>query len=293
MSEPNFWNDANASKPVVSELKALKSVIVPANNLARKVDDLCVLMDLAGEERDEAAFAEAVSEAGKIGAELDRLELRTLLSGENDARDCYFSIHAGAGGTESCDWAQMLYRMYLRYFERNGYDAVEVDRLDGEEAGIRSVTLHVTGPYAYGYLSCERGVHRLVRISPFDSQGRRHTSFASVDVLPELDDIDINIDWVKDIREDTYCSSGAGGQHVNKTASASPPDAPADRHRRAVPERAAASTRTAPRPERCSRPSSTRSSRPSATPTSPRSTATRARSPSATRYAPTCYIPTS
>ena len=150
---------------------------------------------------------------------LDRLELRTLLSGPHDKGNCYFSIHAGAGGTESCDWAEMLMRMYLRYFERNGCKFQEIDRTAGEETGIRSITLKVDGAYAYGYLSCERGVHRLVRISPFDSQNRRHTSFASINVLPELADIDIDIDYDKDVREDTYRASGAGGQHVNKTDS--------------------------------------------------------------------------
>ena len=143
-----------------------------------------------------------------------------MLSGSHDAGNCYFSINAGAGGTESCDWADMLLRMYSRYFEQAGFSAEQIDRVDGEEAGVRSVTLKVAGPYAYGYLSCERGVHRLVRISPFDSGNRRHTSFASVDVLPQLADIDVEVDWDKDVREDTYRASGAGGQHVNKTSSA-------------------------------------------------------------------------
>jgi len=165
-------------------------------------------------------FADIAKTAQGVLRDLENLELKTLLSGEHDSGNCYFSIHAGAGGTESCDWAEMLLRMYVRYFERVGYKAQEVDRTDGEEAGVRSITLHVTGSYAYGYLSCERGVHRLVRISPYDSQNRRHTSFASVDVLPEMSDVDIEIDWAKDIREDTYRASGAGGQHVNKTDSA-------------------------------------------------------------------------
>ena len=179
-----------------------------------------MLYDLAAEADSGEHYDEAAREVEQIAADLERLELRTMLSGPHDAGDCYFSIHAGAGGTESCDWAQMLLRMYLRYFERSGYSAEEIDRVDGEEAGIRSVTLEVSGPYAYGYLSCERGVHRLVRISPFDAQNRRHTSFASVDVLPEAEDIEIDIDWEKDVREDTFRSSGAGGQHVNKVSSA-------------------------------------------------------------------------
>ena len=151
--------------------------------------------------------------------ELDRLELLLLLSGPNDNRNCYFSIHAGAGGTESCDWAMMLLRMYLRYFERMGFSVQEMDRTDGEEAGVRSINLLVKGPYAYGYLSCEMGVHRLVRISPFDSQHRRHTSFASVDVLPELAEVNIEI-RDDDIELSFDRSSGPGGQHVNKTSTA-------------------------------------------------------------------------
>ena len=150
---------------------------------------------------------------------MDRVELLVLLSGPKDNRNCYFSIHAGAGGTESCDWALMLLRMYLRYFERMGFSVQELDRTDGEEAGVRSVNLLVKGPYVYGYLSCELGVHRLVRISPFDSQHRRHTSFASVDVLPELAEVNIEI-RDEDIELSFDRASGPGGQHVNKTSSA-------------------------------------------------------------------------
>jgi len=220
MSEPTFWNNQEAAKQVIAELKSLKSVVAPTTELAKRIDDLEALYQLGVEENSSETLNEAADEARQLRQELERLELRTLLSGQHDAGNCYFSIHAGAGGTESCDWAEMLLRMYLRYFERNGYDAQEVDRLEGEEAGIRSAALRVTGPYAYGYLSCERGVHRLVRISPFDSAHRRHTSFASVDVLPELDEVEVEIDWEKDIREDTYRASGAGGQHVNKVSSA-------------------------------------------------------------------------
>jgi len=220
MGSPGFWDSQEAAQKVVVELKALRAVIVPVNSLLRRIEDLRVLHEMAVEEASAETLAEAAAEADKIRADLDRLELQTLLSGPHDAGDCYFSIHAGAGGTESCDWAEMLLRMYLRYFERNGYSAQEVDRLEGEEAGIRWVTLHVAGTYAFGYLSCERGVHRLVRISPYDAQSRRHTSFASVDVLPDIEDVEIDIDWEKDIREDTFRASGAGGQHVNKTSSA-------------------------------------------------------------------------
>jgi peptide chain release factor 2 len=220
MGGKDFWADSEHAQKIVAELKALKAVVVPHEELSRRAEDLAVLHELAVEEKSDESLQEAAGEEQRLQALLDRLELSTLLSGPHDAGDCFFSIHAGAGGTESCDWAEMLLRMYLRFFERGGYKAEEVDRLAGEEAGIRSITLRVSGPYAYGYLSCERGVHRLVRISPFDSQKRRHTSFASVDVLPELEEVEVNIDWGKDVREDTFCASGAGGQHVNKTASA-------------------------------------------------------------------------
>ena len=220
MSAPNFWDNQEAAQKVVAELKLLRAVIDPVTALSRQVEDLKTLHELAVEGSDQATLAEAAAEAEKVAAALDGLELRTLLSGRHDAGNCYFSIHAGAGGTESCDWTEMLLRMYLRYFERNGYAVEEVDRLAGEEAGIRSVSLRVSGPCAYGYLSCERGVHRLVRISPFDSQKRRHTSFASVDVTPELEEIEVQVDWAKDVREDTYRAGGAGGQNVNKVSSA-------------------------------------------------------------------------
>ncbi|MBI5723872.1 MAG: peptide chain release factor 2 [Planctomycetes bacterium] len=220
MSGANFWSNQESAQKVVAELKALKGVLSPIADLTRRMDDLKVLHELAVEAASDQDLQDAAREAGELAAELDRIELKTMLSGPHDAGGCFFSIHAGAGGTESCDWASMLFRMYLRFFERAGFSVEEVDRVDGEEAGIRSTTLRVTGPYAYGYLSCERGVHRLVRISPFNAQGKRQTSFASVDVLPELADVEIQIDWQNDVREDTYCASGAGGQHVNKTASA-------------------------------------------------------------------------
>ncbi|MCK4601281.1 MAG: peptide chain release factor 2 [Phycisphaerae bacterium] len=220
MSAPHFWDNQESAQKVVAQLKTLKAVIVPVTELSARIEDLQTLHELGVEAGDEETLGEAAAEAEKLTADLDRLELRTMLAGPHDAGNCYVAIHAGAGGTESCDWAEMLLRMYLRHFERSGYKVEQIDRLDGEEAGVRSSTLHVAGPYAYGYLSCERGVHRLVRISPFDSAKRRHTSFASVDVLPELDEIEIEIDWGKEVREDTYRASGAGGQHVNKVSSA-------------------------------------------------------------------------
>ena len=220
MSAADFWKDQEAAQQVVTELKALKAVVGPISQLVDRIEDLVALCELAVEADCGETLAEAAAETEKVSADLERVELRALLSGRHDSGNCYFSIHAGAGGTESCDWAQMLLRMYLRYFQGNDYQAKEIDRLEGEEAGIRSVTLYVSGTYAYGYLSCERGVHRLVRISPFDAQNRRHTSFASVDVLPEPADIEVDIAWDKDVREDVFHSSGPGGQHVNKTASA-------------------------------------------------------------------------
>ncbi|MCE5277023.1 MAG: peptide chain release factor 2 [Planctomycetaceae bacterium] len=220
MSAQGFWDNAEAAKIVVAELKAAKAVVDPIAAMTKRVEDAAALEELAREEGCDETMAEASGEVDKIAASLERLELATLLSGEHDAGSCYFSIHAGAGGTESCDWAEMLMRMYIRYFQRSGYATDEIDRVDGEEAGIRSVTFNVRGPYAYGYLSAERGVHRLVRVSPFDSQNRRHTSFASVDVLPELDDVVLDIDWAKEVREDIFRSSGPGGQNVNKVSSA-------------------------------------------------------------------------
>ncbi|MFP4105910.1 MAG: peptide chain release factor 2 [Phycisphaerae bacterium] len=220
MASPSFWDNQERAQETVRQLKSTKGIVSPVEEMTSRIEDLEVLHELAVEGDSEEDLAEAAGEAEKVDRELERLELRTLLSGPHDSGGCYFSIHAGAGGTESCDWASMLMRMYLRYFERHGYSAEEVDRTDGEEAGIRSITLRVSGPYAYGYLACERGVHRLVRVSPFDAQNRRHTSFASVDVLPEMGDIEIDVDWDKEVREDTYRASGAGGQHVNKTSSA-------------------------------------------------------------------------
>jgi peptide chain release factor 2 len=220
MSRPDFWADQEGARKLIERLKAIKAVIDPIETLAKKSEDLTVLLELAVEESDAPTLEEVAGELKGLKARIDSFELSTLLTGPMDANNCYFSIQAGAGGTEACDWAEMLLRMYLLYFERNGYDASQADRVDGEEAGIRSAALYVKAPYAYGYLSCERGVHRLVRISPFDSNKRRHTSFAAVDVIPEVEDLQVDIDWDKDVREDTFRASGAGGQHVNKTSSA-------------------------------------------------------------------------
>lgn len=220
MAEPGFWDDQEYSRKIVTQLKAEKAIVTPLAAAIDRIEDLQTLLELATEESDDGAMAEVDEETTSLEGAVDRLELATLLNGPHDGADCYFSIQAGAGGTDAQDWAEMLLRMYLRYFERNGYEAEMLDRVDGEEAGIKSISLHVAGPYAYGYLSCERGVHRLVRPSPFNADHKRQTSFAAVTVLPEMDDIEVDINWDKDVREDTYRASGAGGQHVNKTSSA-------------------------------------------------------------------------
>jgi peptide chain release factor 2 len=219
MSEPGFWDDAESAQSMVSQLSALKSVVEPVEELGREVEDLAELFELA-EASDEDELEQLDADLKEVEKRCQQIEFAGLLSRPNDTKGCFFSIHAGAGGTESCDWANMLLRMYTRYFDRNKYKYQELDITPGEEAGIRSITLRVGGPFAYGKLSCEMGVHRLVRISPFDANKRRHTSFAAVDCVPEFDeDIDIEIKE-EDLRIDFYRASGAGGQHVNKVSSA-------------------------------------------------------------------------
>jgi len=219
MSAPGFWDNSDTAQSVVAQLSALKSVIEPVEEIRREADDLAELFDLAVES-DPDELDQLADDLVHLSKRCSQIELTGLLSGPNDMKGCFFSIHAGAGGTESCDWANMLLRMYSRYFEGAKYKFEELDIVPGEEAGVRSVTLRVTGPFAFGKLSCETGVHRLVRISPFDSQSRRHTSFAAVDCVPEFDeDIDIEINE-EDIKVDFYRASGPGGQHVNKVSSA-------------------------------------------------------------------------
>jgi len=220
MAVPEFWNDPDRAREVIGENNRLKSWTGPWAGLAARVDDLESMALLLEEERDAELEAELETGLEKAERELDALELRNMLRGEDAHRSAIVTIHPGAGGTESQDWAEMLMRMYTRWAEAHDYGVEVMDLLPGEEAGIKSVTLEIDGEFAYGYLSAERGVHRLVRISPFDSQGRRHTSFASVFVYPVVDDdIEIEIDE-EDLRIDTYRASGAGGQHVNKTDSA-------------------------------------------------------------------------
>lgn len=220
MSAPGFWDNQEIAQSIVGKLSILKGIIEPVEAATRNAKDLAELFEMATAESDEETLANLEKDLAKLVQQCDKIELQGLLSGPNDTRNCFFSIHAGAGGTESCDWVSMLLRMYTRYFEQNKYKYEQIDITPGEEAGIRSITLHVTGPYAFGKLSCETGVHRLVRISPFDSAKRRHTSFAAVDCLPEFeDDVDIEIDE-KDLRIDFYRAGGAGGQHVNKVSSA-------------------------------------------------------------------------
>jgi peptide chain release factor 2 len=220
MASAGFWDNPESAQPVVSQLSALKSIIEPVEEIQREVKDLQELFEMAAAESDREELTQLEDDLTSLLKRCEQVELAGLLSKPEDAKNCFFSIHAGAGGTESCDWVNMLLRMYSRYFEKNKYKFRELEITPGEEAGIRSITLRVSGPFAYGKLSCEMGVHRLVRISPFDSQSRRHTSFAAVDCVPEFDDdIDIEIDE-DDIRIDFYRASGAGGQHVNKVSSA-------------------------------------------------------------------------
>jgi peptide chain release factor 2 len=220
MSAPGFWDSPDAAREVIAESNLLKSWVDPWHALTRKSLELAELAELLVTDPDPSLEEEWATEVGRFVQEAERLEVKAMLSGPDDGRNALLTIHPGAGGTESQDWAEMLLRMYTRWAERHGFSVVALDLQPGEEAGIKSATIEITGQYAYGYLKAEKGVHRLVRISPYDSQSRRHTSFASVFVYPVIDDtIEITIED-KDLRVDTFRASGAGGQHVNKTSSA-------------------------------------------------------------------------
>jgi len=220
MEAPGFWDDAQVAQNKTKQLKSLKDDVETYDKLAQAKEDIETLIEMGYEENDPELASEAREELDSFISVLEEIKIRTLLSGEYDANNAILKLNAGAGGTESCDWASMLYRMYTRWAERKGFELEVLDYLDGEEAGIKSVTFQVNGTNAYGYLKSEKGVHRLVRISPFNAQGKRQTSFVSLDVMPEIEedvDVEINDD---DLRIDTYRSSGAGGQHINKTSSA-------------------------------------------------------------------------
>jgi len=223
-AQPEFWNDQNAAKEVIAKTNAQRAFVRPFDELIRLLDDEDLMLELAGAEEEGAQRQQALGEMGHMFDKADvlfsKLRLQSLLGGKLDACNAFLTLHSGAGGTESCDWADMLFRMYRMYCEDNGFEIEVLDSQPGEEAGLKSVSFLVTGSYAYGYFKAERGVHRLVRISPFDANKRRHTSFCSLDVIAELnDEIEIEIKD-EDLRVDTYRSGGSGGQHVNKTDSA-------------------------------------------------------------------------
>lgn len=219
-AEPGFWDDLDNSQQVLSRTKQLKNRIEEYDQLTTRYEDAMTLIEIAQEENDESVLQEIEALSETFFAKLDEMKLSTLLTGDYDDKNAILTFHAGAGGTEAQDWAQMLYRMYTRWAERHGFSYKIIDYLDGDEAGLKSASIIIEGLNAYGYLKSEGGVHRLVRISPFDSSGRRHTSFASLEVMPEIDDtIEVDI-RPEDLRTDVYRASGAGGQHVNKTSSA-------------------------------------------------------------------------
>jgi peptide chain release factor 2 len=219
-ASPGFWSDAEAARTMVQEIKSLKNWLTPYDTLHERLQSALEMAELLEAEPDPGLEADIAREADELQAAAEAFELQAMLQGPEDERDALLTIHPGAGGTESQDWAEMLMRMYVRWAERHGFQVTVLDLLPGEEAGIKSVSIEIKGQYAYGYLKAEKGVHRLVRISPYDSQARRHTSFASVFVYPDIDDT-IEIDLRdEDIKMDVFRASGAGGQHVNKTSSA-------------------------------------------------------------------------
>lgn len=220
MQHAGFWEDTERSTGITQEIGSLREEVQQFTALCQQQEDLAILLALAEEEEDRTAQEEVEAGIAQLEEQLAEWDMKLLLSEEYDQNNAFFSIHSGAGGTEAQDWVEMLFRMYSRWMDRNGYRVEIVDSLPGDEAGIKSITLRITGRYAYGYLKAEKGVHRLVRISPFDASGRRHTSFASVDVIPEIDDNqDVSIN-PEELKIETCRASGAGGQHINKTDSA-------------------------------------------------------------------------
>ena len=220
MQAPGFWDDPDKSNQKMREVKNLKDVVETMDNLQSQYEDILTLIDMGYEDNDPSIIPDIEEELNAFKTTFEEIRIRTLLSGEYDKNNAILKLNAGAGGTESCDWCSMLYRMYTRWAERKEFAIEVIDYLDGDEAGIKSVTFQINGENAYGYLKSEKGVHRLVRISPFNAQGKRQTSFVSLDVMPEIEeDVDVEI-RDEDIRIDTYRSSGAGGQHINKTSSA-------------------------------------------------------------------------
>ena len=220
MEAPDFWDDTEVSQKKMKELKSNKDDVEIYHQLTGSYEDIETLLELGYEENDASILAEIEEELENFKEHFEQIRIKTLLSGEYDKNDAILSLHAGAGGTESCDWAAMLFRMYSRWAADKGYELEILDSLDGDEAGIKSITFQISGENAYGYLKSEKGVHRLVRISPFNAAGKRQTSFVSCDVMPDIEeDVDIEVKD-DDIRIDTYRSSGAGGQHINKTSSA-------------------------------------------------------------------------
>ncbi|MCR4845591.1 MAG: peptide chain release factor 2 [Eubacterium sp.] len=220
MAEPGFWDDVEKSGQIMKEIKGLKGIIESYDQIKQDFEDLETMIEMAQEENDEELIAETGEMLSSFTKRFEDFRIETLLSGEFDSNDCTVKINAGTGGTEACDWTSMVYRMYTRWAERHGFEVTLLDLLDGDEAGIKTVTFQISGYHAYGYMKSEHGVHRLVRISPFNANGKRQTSFCAVEVLPVIDDaIEIEV-ADDDIRVDTYRASGAGGQHINKTSSA-------------------------------------------------------------------------